>query len=144
MFGSVKHVACEGQCVSWLQPIRIATVPIGNFSLKHIKEFGALMLKGRKGLALIIHRYEEGFEQLPGPTPISEQVVRMAALGADTDHLHALASLYLLSTSIRHGIFLEKLSESQAKGRTGTLDDIERRCYLAVLNFAQHPGADTR
>jgi hypothetical protein len=33
----------------------------------------------------------------------------MASLGADTDHLHALASLYLLSTSIRRRIFLEKL-----------------------------------
>jgi hypothetical protein len=62
----------------------------------------------------------------------------MAALGADTDHLHALASLYVLSASIRYRIFLKKLTQSQAERCAGALDYIECGCQLPVLNLAQH------
>ncbi len=102
------------------------------------------MLKGRKGFALIVHRYEKRLEQLSRPTSISQQVVRMTSFGADANHLHALASFYLLGTSVRHRIFLKKLTQRQTEGRAGTLDDIERWSYLPILDFTQHPGADAR
>src|SRR6266436_3239632 len=67
VFRSVKHVAGKGQRIPWLKPVRIATMPIGNLSVQHVDELGPFMLEGRKGFALIVHRDEERFEQLPGP-----------------------------------------------------------------------------
>src|SRR5260221_5317112 len=99
---------------------------VSNLALQHVDKFGPFMLKGRKGFALIVHRYEKRLEQLSRPTSISQQVVRMTSFGADANHLHASASFYLLGTSVPHRILLIKLSQRQTVRHAGTLDGIDR------------------